>query len=631
MPLPTLMLKEMYIWPEGSKLTSEEERMTKDWRAIDIYLKILNEKLQIPGIINRISCLISFTGSGKSTVYPPETYKQLLKKYNRALMMSEPRKNLTNNAINDITNYETKWKLGKELAIHTGDIKVQSTERAFIEFCTTQVIQNFLVSILDADAKGDEKRVKSLLNRYLIITVDEAHILELPNLSVIASIKQVLNKFGDRPECPLFVFCSATLSEKEILRYFDLEKIDLKYIVSIVKGLPNFPIEEAYISRETTDKLASENKDIYVTTAKYFAKYLYKSLFESKSTVYVSEFNRDFQCRDTLIFVPGLMMVDTITFTLSKEINDKPTFLLTRRTTQKELEEWRSKNKGKERVLLMGYSAEYSQLSLMLLEAPYEVDADVLEFETKIIVSTSVIETGKTIQLLKLMIDVGFDTKTIYCPLNYDPKENYLIRVPANQSQIIQRRGRCGRKAPGYTVFLYDRECFNSREKGDYPETINSGCLSELIYTTQINKLQRPQCIDVTKFNDFLYPISPDLLLRSANDLFYANIIGANGEYQIKNIEEKWIIYAKLAYVLLKMSLFRAIMTAAINSYMLPPVYQIKGFGPGTFKMSIDKCIQSYYKKAQDFIPQGRALFVKIIEGKSRVIVPYRGDIYDEE
>lgn len=633
MPLPTLLLKNMFIWPEGSELTQEEERMTNEWKAIDIYLKILDDKLQIPGILNRISILRAFTGSGKSTVYPPNSYKQLLTKYNRALLMSEPRKNLTNNGVNDILNYETSWSLGKELAIHTGDIKVPSTDHAFIEFCTTQVIQNFLTSILDAEAKGDERRVKKLLEKYVLITVDEAHILELPNLSVIASIKQVLNKFGERPECPLFVFASATLSEQEILNYFGLLKpgLSLKYILSTIRGIPNNPIDINYLSDSTVKQISQENKDMYITTANYFAKYLYKPLFESKSFVHIDEYNRDFQCRDALIFVPGLMMVETITRVLSKAINDKPVFVLDRKTTQKQLEEWREENKGKMRVLIMGYSADFSPLSLMLLEAPYEVNDDVLEFETKIIITTSVIETGKTIQLLKLVVDCGFDTKNMFMPLIYDYRSNYLTKVPANQSQITQRKGRVGRKSPGIALFMYSQECYDARLKNDLPETINNGCLSELIYTTQINKINKPTCIDLATMNDFMYPISPDLLLRTANDLFFANVIGSCGEYIPQDVEEKWVIYAKLAYILLKMSLFRSIMTAVINSYSLPPTYQIYGFGPNSFPLSIEKAIDIYYKKAGEFIPKGRKLFMDIVEGKSRVIVPYRGDIYDKE
>ena len=629
MPLPTLLLKDMFVWPEGTELTRDEERMTNEWKAIDIYLHILNQKLQSTGILNRISILRAFTGAGKSTVFPPNLYKQLLVKNNRGLLMSEPRKNLTNNGVNDILNYETKWTLGKELAIHTGDIKVQSTDKAFIEFCTTQVIQNFLTSILDTHAKGDSRRVKSLLERYLVITVDEAHILELPNLSVIASIKQVLNLFGNQPNCPMFVFASATLSEKQILEYFDAEGVSLKYILSTIKGVPNNPIEDHSLSASTLQQLSQENKDIYVTIAKHFAKSLFKPLFDSKSFVHIDEFNRDYQCRDALIFVPGLMQIETVTRTLSKEINDQPLFLLTRESTLKDLESWREEHKGKRRTLVMGYSAEYSALSLMLLEAPYEVDADVLEFETKVIVTTSVIETGKTIQLLKLCIDAGFDKKVMYTPLIYDYRQNYLTTVPANQSQITQRKGRVGRKSPGVFIKFYTEECYANRLKNDLPETVNNGCLSELIYTTQINKLPKSCCIDVASMNDYMYPISPDLLLRTADDLFFANVIGSNGEYINEEREEKWITYARLAYVLLKMSLFRAIMTAVINSYNLPPVYQIYGFNATTFNLSIEKAISIYYKKAADFIPQGRLLFKQIVEGKSRAIVPYRGDIYD--
>ena len=119
-------------------------------------------------------------------------------------------------------------------------------------------------------------------------------------------------------------------------------------------------------------------------------------------------------------------------------------------------------------------------------------------------------------------------------------------------------------------------------------------------------------------------------MIRSCNDLFWANIIGSNGEYIPTNIEDRWKIYAKLAYYVLKMPLYRSILTASINRYKIPSCYQIYKFDLNSFPMSIESCIKDNYKKAIMFIPEGRRLFIDIVEGKSRFIIPYRNDIYDK-
>lgn len=654
MGLPTLLIRGMYEFPEGVELNENDKRMLNKLRPIEIVIEILQKKLFLQSSPIPIIFLHSMTGSGKSTVLPPYIYTNLLKKSGRGLLMAEPRVNLCDNAINDIRNYYRNWTLGKELAIHTGQKKFKSSDKEFIEFATTQVIQNFLNSIFDADTAGNVKKVKSLLNKYLIIVIDEAHILEIQTLNVIQSIKKLLLKFSHFQECPTFIFMSATINIDQYLKYLDLEHVNKKYLISIVKGVPNNPIavnslsnglvanlnikgvDDAKFHAKTPEDIIDggnpTNKPIklnpFKTTAQFFMKFCYSDLWKSKSFVEIDEFNKEFQCRDALIFVPTILAITGMINEISSLIEDKPSFKLYRDTTEDELIKWRNENKGKQRVLLMGYSAEYSKPSLKLLEKPYEVDEDVLENETKIIISTSVIETGKTIQMLRLCIDMGFDTKTVYNPLIYIHKQNRLMKIPANQSQINQRKGRVGRKAPGIFIMMYSTETFGELLQYDLPETINSGCLSELIYINQLSKINKSSRIEIGSMNDYLYPISPDLLIRTMNDLFFGNIIGSNGEYNMEKVEERWIIYAQLAYYMLKMPLFRAIMTAVINKYKLPNLYQIYKFGFDSFFYDLDKCVNDRYSKAIDFIPEGRQLFLDIMNGKSKAIIPYRKDWY---
>lgn len=447
-------------------------------------------------------------------------------------------------------------------------------------------------------------------------------------------------------------------------------------------------------------------EDIYTATARFFMKRFYDGLYDSTS--YVNIKGKEYQCRDVLIFVPSMKGINSISSTLMEMIADRPKFKISQFTLQKELDEWRRSNKGHQRILVVGYGASYSNLSLNILATPYENEEDVLEFETKIIVSTSVIETGKTFSTLKICVDLGLHKTTIYSPLTWkfeiDKRLGYLKTIPANRSQIIQRRGRVGRMSPGTFMMMYSDENLKFLEAADYPQTINNSCLSNLLYDVYLSKL--PQGVyDIAKFNDFLFPLPIDMQIVSFNDLFLSGILGSAGEYIPKDRGEDsmWIEYAKFAYYQLKWSLFKSIMTAAINKFKLPRTFQLitintnqtqeEDFidehdvsdedssvnesssddknseengpqntnekGPNANGISLnekpsqsksnlnapmpkvgnrpediftykfeDLSIATHDAFVPGFILMGRQLFKDIVSGKSREIIPYRGDYY---
>ena len=431
-------------------------------------------------------------------------------------------------------------------------------------------------------------------------------------------------------------------------------------------------------------------KDIYTATARFFMKRFYEGLYDSTS--YVNIKGKEYQCRDALIFVPSMKGINSISSTLMEMIADRPKFNISQFTLQKELDEWRRSNKGHQRILVVGYGASYSNLSLNILATPYENEEDVLEFETKIIVSTSVIETGKTFSTLKICVDLGLHKTTIYSPLTWkfeiDKRLGYLKTIPANRSQIIQRRGRVGRMSPGTFMMMYSDENLKFLEAADYPQTINNSCLSNLLYDVYLSKL--PQGVyDIAKFNDFLFPLPIDMQIVSFNDLFLSGILGSAGEYIPKDRGEDsmWIEYAKFAYYQLKWSLFKSIMTAAINKFKLPRTFQLITINtnqtqeedfidehdvsdesssdengsentkdeasnvnekPSQSKSNLNAPMPKVGNRPEDiftykfedlsiathdafvpgFILMGRQLFKDIVSGKSREIIPYRGDCY---
>lgn len=635
MGLPTLLQPGMYE-PRTDANALE--------RPVDILCRLYVKKLLLCGPQYRLHILQAFTGAGKSTVFPQELLNQIGENNKRAILMAEPRKALCDNDINDILNHNP-WELGEQLAIRTGTKSVHSSRKAYVEFATTQIVQFFLERILLAASSGNEQLIRRLLRRYVIIVIDEAHVLERQTLSVIRTIREVITKFGDQMECPLFVFASATIDSKQIAKYFQFTITE--DTMSTIRGLPNYPIVSNYMSDKLIEDLnehgvsGTDEPDIiteeiqgggmnpFQTLAYFIYKYIYPKLWESKSIVHIDEFDKDFQCRDALVFVPGIANINQITEALLKLIHNKPTFRIEQTTQEIALKKWRKRYYRQDRVLLLGYSAEFSHLSLELLASQYERDEDVLEHETRIIVSTGVIETGKTIQTLYFCIDAGFDNKTIHSPLVFTPSGRWLVKSPPNKNQSMQRRGRVGRMAPGVFVAMYSKQAYEQLQDADYPDTINSGCLSSMLYASHLSYIHNPSRIEIGMFNNYLYPITPDLLIRSANDLFIGGLLGSCGQWMCKEKpKERWITYAVIAYYILKMSLFRAILTASLNRYKLPELFEINSSSKLSFPMSIEQAIETKYIHAPEFIVEGRKLFRDIIEGKNKCIIVYRNDWY---
>lgn len=780
--LPTLLQQGLLSFP-GKDLTPLEKSVL-DLIPAEGVCRILEQKQ------GKVHLVEAFTGSGKSTVLPVYLYKSAKAQTSRpggySVLVAEPRVNLCINAAQDIANNNPDLEVGREISIQTGTQKVQATEHDYMAFATTQIVQNFLNKCLNIQAKGDQERAVSQLNRYAYVCVDEAHVLEIQTLTLIKTIKDITEKFETTPK---FLFMSATMDEDQILKYFHLDKERRNDNVIIVKGLPNFEIKTYDIepkdlkslihnenqvnsngnnssqnehrlnpsgntfnrfyrdlnssssanqeldtseasyrdlnssinvsnnnfhdkdgdksnSINTLDHYASPHdgtktetdrgkfkfnrkpfkprEDIYTATARFFMKRFYDGLYDSTS--YVSIKGKEYQCRDVLIFVPSMKGINSISSTLMEMITDRPKFKISQFTLQNELDEWRRSNKGHRRILVVGYGASYSNLSLNILATPYENEEDVLEFETKIIVSTSVIETGKTFSTLKICVDLGLHKTTIYSPLTWkfeiDKRLGYLKTIPANRSQIIQRRGRVGRMSPGTFMMMYSDENLKFLEAADYPQTINNSCLSNLLYDVYLSKL--PQGVyDIAKFNDFLFPLPIDMQIVSFNDLFLSGILGSAGEYVPKDRGEDsmWIEYAKFAYYQLKWSLFKSIMTAAINKFKLPRTFQLisintnqtqeedfidehdvsdesssddkKGLQntnekPSQSKSNLNAPMPKVGNRPEDiftykfedlsiathdafvpgFILMGRQLFKDIVSGKSREIIPYRGDYY---
>ena len=85
----------------------------------------------------------------------------------------------------------------------------------------------------------------------------------------------------------------------------------------------------------------------------------------------------------------------------------------------------------------------------------------------RIIIATNVAETALTVPNIRYVIDPGFARISRY---SYRSRVQRLPIEAISQAAANQRKGRCGRVAPGVCIRLYSEEDFNSRPEFTEPE-----------------------------------------------------------------------------------------------------------------------------------------------------------------
>ena len=600
--MPTLILKNTFVFYEKAIVPKEYEGWLTNDIAINIIIKILKIKLSKSGKENRLYFLKGRTGSGKSTVMISSLFEAIIKGSKGKLICSEPRVVLTKANATDVLRYNTQYSFGKEMGVLSGAEKIMCSERECMYYCTTQILNDMLLHIIQLN---DKMEVRKKLAAIKIVVVDEVHVLDAPMLALLKTVRDTINKYGDIAECPLFIFASATIDIEQMVSYFFPKNTNEIYenplMIASVMGSSNFSVVEEFLTDEIIKKYNNQEKaegrnSCYKIMAQHFYNNYFLKLDESES--YVKGPNNDkIQCRDVLFFVPLVAGIETIGNTLKELIKDRPVFVIQKGTEMKSVTEWRLKNKNQKRVLFIGYSRDFSSASDELLAKPIETDIDSLYNEIRIVAATPVIETGKTIVTLYLCIDMGLTTTSIYNPLTYDENNSiqYLKQIPANIKQTIQRMGRVGREAPGNYLHFYSKNIMDHFQLSDTAETINSACLSALLLT-HLKGFPLYTSFDLMNENHYLYPTTTDILIKSANDLInsgYLTIFGklVNLKTSFKYTEQ-WILYAKYLYYILRYPLWDALLLAALNRKALPPVFTISNLDPKSLRYKLDAILK---------------------------------------
>ena len=599
--MPTLAEKGKFTFHDKAKnnIPNELKGMINESKAIDIIVRVLELKLSKTGKDSRTYFLRGRTGSGKSTYMIQELYRKLICSCEErtTIFCTQPRVVLTKSNPTELLRYNKGWEFGKNIGVRNGSEKIGTTDKYSIVYCTTQIMGNLLVELMsETDAYKQEQMMKAMR----LVVIDECHVLDSPMMALLKNVYDVVSRFGENENCPLFIFSSATIDLENMVKYYYPnnynEMISDPLMIGDVIGVPNFPVSEDYLSSSElkvlneTERKMGKREAGFELFAKWFADNYLNSLFKSESTI--KRGDEIVKCRDALLFVPLFSAISFIGDYLEKYVKNMPFFKIGKDCQWSEVEKFRNKYRNKERVIYVGYGRNYAPASDEILSTAMERDDESRKNEVKIICSTSVIETGKTISTLYLCMNMGIETMSLYNPLAYKPENalQCLKQCPINKNQCIQRKGRVGRECPGKFVHFYSKECYDKFRNIDVAETINNSYLSALVLN-DLSQFPIGTCKDVFNLNNYYYPTSTDILINSTRDLVNSGYLTLFGQYTELNNSvqhsENWIIYAKYLFYCLGWSLWDSLLLASLNRKNLPPMMTLYNINPNSLRIQL--------------------------------------------
>ena len=561
--LPTLFRKGVVSFDKRAK--NIPTRMSEDIKnktAIDIILSILETKYNsTPDIYRSLYLLKAGTGSSKSTGLISNIFKELCNSFRDKLIVTEPRVNLTISNAQEVIRYNPDIEFGSNIGVLTGDIKIECKKENCLYYCTTQILTDKLKrQILEPDKK-------KVFFEFKYIIIDEVHTVDAPMIELLKIIKEYIKKFSNVNESPIFILSSATIDIDSSINYFfeteeERETFYSNYlsIINVPGAGSNFNREERYLS-ETQCK-----------------NYNFKLKNNESPSKIISDFylNEGYKIEgDALIICPTMRFIEEISNNIYENIkNDAECLIIEKGDEWAKVLAWRGLNRNKKRIIIIRYAKNYSEAADTLMLYSKDPDAEAYENEKKIMISSPIVETGKTFSKLTYAIDLGLQMSPCYNPLTYFYGKRIMNQIPENMTQVVQRKGRVGRECDGIFRCFFSKEAEDMLDINDIPATINNYTFSYSLITNLILEYNSSKLVvDLFKLNDYIYKISFDIMLISIRELINHNVINTFGEIinydKLLNVN-KQINMIEILFYIFNYSLFEAALTVFINEYELP-------------------------------------------------------------
>lgn len=393
---------------------------------LEYIMRHVSDSLRGTGLDARLLILKAMTASGKSTTIPPVLYTEFslqLKRYCAGPSVQEKRRIICTQP-RVITTISIPHQIVAGGYYHKfvmgQDIGYQTKIASEIPVRRGVLFVVLQVLAIQLLTKTDEE----IMNMYGFIIIDEAHERSVDMDRTLALLKAFLRRNVGNPRCPYVVIMSATFDPPKYREYFG------GGAVISVRGFSH-AVEERWAEEDVPD---------YVSAA----------------AEKVRQINReDPKGGDILVFMPSKRQADDM-----------------RKMLEGEKIEFIALN----RMAITTYNADYRSLS-----APR--DPKKPRMMRRVIVSTSVAETGITLPALGYVVDSGW----AYTP-EYSPWTGVysVIQKPAAQSMIQQRRGRVGREGPGVFYPLYTRATYDALLPIQMPDIIKEDATGLVLSSTAI-------------------------------------------------------------------------------------------------------------------------------------------------
>lgn len=476
MSLPTLLLRG--VVKPSKHMDPNDLKMLNKTRAIDYILKFIDRrtssrsmpiKIKPKTIGDRIILLKSGTGSGKSTTIAPELYKTFTDKVGRNIVITQPRILTAIDKAQDMAQIFPELTMGRNIGYQTGIRSYKPHERG-ITSMTTGILLNIISTMETID----------FAKRYSFVIIDEIHEKDINTETIFFLMKKFLKEYWELPDCPIFIFMSATFDPKPYMEYFQIPPQNFIE----VEGR-TFPIVPHYSKYDVHN---------YLT---YAVNTALKIHVEN-----IDEVKAGLNMQDIIIFVKNKKDAKEIMNSLhafNALVMDKGG-LPNAQKYVKDLEHG-EKRGGSEKYFILPIllnkqsftegGVDYRNLfsEIQYLQTPiYEVlengkmgsnISKRVQASRKVIVATPIAETGITIESLKYCIDTGWVLSPEFNP---DFGTEILLNKNVTKNMAEQRKGRVGRLAQGEWYPCYTEETFEK-----LPQDLHSKFVTDDITVVLLN------------------------------------------------------------------------------------------------------------------------------------------------